>query len=146
MLPRRVLALAVVAVACRDSPTAPSPTYPQVAGTYSADVNLFRIGEGISKILGTLTATVVQVGNQVAITTNITGRITRTRPPIRGTISDRGGLAVMAGGQPFRDPDCGEILPTSTTIVFGPDVLIYLEDATSQDCGNVRVEAVLVRQ
>ena len=51
MLPRRDIALALgalIAAACSDSPTAPSP-YPQVAGTYSGELSLR--GEGISEIL-----------------------------------------------------------------------------------------------
>ena len=104
MLPRRKLALAlvaVVAVACSDSPTAPSPTYPQVGGTYSGPVTLY--GLGIQVTLGTVIAVVMQTGTQVTVTTSITGRITRTRLPIRGTINEGGGIPVIAGGPPFRD-------------------------------------------
>ena len=136
---------ALVAVACSDSPTAPSP-YPQVAGTYSADVDLDV--EGISETLGTLTATVVQVGNQVTITARMTGIINRTFTS-RGTIDLNWEYLIIAGrdgGPPFRFPDCGMIQPTHLLIGFAPDLLVYLEIATSQSCGDLVVGTGLTRQ
>ena len=148
VLPSRDLALAlgaVVAVACSDSPTAPSP-YPQVAGTYSGEVSLR--GEGISEILGTLTATVVQVGNQLTITARMTGLVNRTVTS-RGTIGLNGGFGFIAGrdgGPPFRFPDCGVIQPTALLIVFAPDFMVFFESATSQFCGDLEVGEGLTRQ
>ncbi len=148
MLPRRDIALALgalIAAPCSDSPTAPSP-YPQVAGTYSADVDLN--GEGISETLGTLTATVVQVGNQVTITARMTGIINRTFTS-RGAIDLNWGYLLIAGrdgGPPFRFPDCGMIQPTALIIAFAPDLLVYFERATSQFCGDLDVGAGLTRQ
>ena len=149
MLPRRDIALALgalIAAACSDSPTAPSP-YPQVAGTYSGELSLR--GEGISEILGTLTATVVQVGNQLTITARMTGLVNRTVTS-RGTIGLNGGFGFIAGrdgGPPFRFPDCGTIQPTELIIAFAPDLLlVYIERATSQFCGNLEVAGGLTRQ
>ncbi len=145
MLPRRDIALALVAVACSDSPTAPSP-YPQVAGTYSGEVSLR--GEGISEILGTLTATVVQAGNQLTITARMTGLVNRTVTS-RGTIGLNWGFTFIAGrdgGPPFHFPDCGMIQPTALIIGFAPDLSVHFERATSQFCGNLEVGGGLDRQ
>ena len=94
---RRIALAAVVAVACSDSPaapspTTPSPTYAQLGGTYSGQV--FLTVEGFNEPLGTIIAIVEQAGNRVTITVSMTGLINRTLPSIRGTTGRGGGFAI----------------------------------------------------
>ena len=150
MLHRRCIAIAlvaVVAVACSGSPTEPSPTYPQVAGTYSGPV----IGRalGVEANAGTMTATVAQSGNQVTINASVAGPISRTLPTLTGTINETGLFTATAGGGsrgPFNDPDCGQIQITSATLAFVGSTMTIVEDATSEFCGQISLEATLTRQ
>ena len=149
MLPRRVLALAVVAVACRDSPTAPSPTYPQVAGTYRGPVTLTVLGSPVP--VGTLAATVVQAGNQATITGRMTGEFNRTLPTITGTIGERGNFYIVSGGGSTGElvdhSTCGEIRPVSRILAFPLRDMAYAETWMSERCDLLLMEAArLIRQ
>ena len=96
-----------------------------------------------------MTATVVQSGNQVTINASIAGPINRTLPTLTGTINETGFFTATAGGgssEPFNDPDCGQIRPTSATLAFVGSTMTLVEDATSEFCGQISLEATLIRQ
>lgn len=153
---RVLCCLHVLAVVACDSPTSPSAAarIPNVAGTYTGSLTFSILSTGDSlPIRGRITAT--QAGSQVTLTGSLTlSGQTLELPAVTGTVSATGFFTATGGGfyeDAARDPTCGRITTTSSTLVFSvsgqsASSLRYQETATTDYCGNLQISGTLYRQ
>lgn len=128
------------------SPTTPTPTIPQVAGTYTGQVTITLPEVPSSRTCPAQTA-VTQSGSSVNIAPIVfTGTCGNLSVPMGPTTIDATGALASSGiAQTFFEPTCGG---NYTTIgsggFFGRELRITLT-ATSSACLNFNFTAVLTR-
>ena len=146
-----VLALALVVSACGgDTPTAPSPSVPQipqVAGTYTGSLQFSAPSLDFTATTPA-NVTVVQAGSQLTITGTLTFDGTPSEvPAITGTVNATGFFTATGGGSSLGedDPTCGTLTPTAFTITFSGNTLRWVEQVGTSLCGNVELSGTLTR-
>ena len=120
----RIVSLLVVAmllVACGDSsPVSPSPTLPQVAGTYTGQVDIELQGFGSGQVSGRMMVT--QSGSQVTVALTLTFPDGDERgTPTTGTLTAASVLNIPLSAAPDvgeGDDDCGTLTPESIVTNF----------------------------
>ena len=148
-----VLALALVVSACGgDTPTAPSPSVPQipqVAGTYTGPATFAVTGQGLSEA-GTGEIGVTQAGSTVTLIATWTFfDQTYQDPSVTGTISATG-LFTRSGGEvqaPAADiaEGCGSITSQTLTVSFSGNTMRYSDTEQTELCGQVGISGTLTR-
>ncbi len=92
---------------------------------------------------------VVQSGSQLTITASMSfGGTTIEIPAIIGNVNETGFFTATGGGgaaSSSTDPNCGTITTTSTTLAFSGNTARYVENATSDFCGNLQLSGTLTR-
>ena len=143
------LALCITA-ACggsSSSPTSPTPSIPNVAGTYSGSLTITS-SLSADVLTGSARLSVVQAGSQLTITSEITflGE-TLQLPAVTGTINATGFFTATGGGGVTSESsgECGTFTTTSSTLTFSGNSARYVETVTTQYCGSLSLAATLFR-
>ncbi len=142
-----LVALAGLGAACGgDSPTAPSNPIPNVAGTYTGALDFFVDGVRTSTIQARMT--VVQSGSQLTITGSVTvSGQTVQLPAFTGNVNETGFFTSSGGAiaESVDDATCGRITATSWSLTFSGSTARYVENATTEFCGNWLVSGTVTR-
>ncbi len=126
------------------------PDLPQVAGTYSGDL-IYELTLRDLRLTETARAryNVVQSGSTLTIsgTINLLGDVSDIAA-VTGEINATGFFSPTAGGSlgSYRDPTCGQITTTSSSLTFSGDNLRIQQSAVTDACGDISVRGVLVRE
>ena len=149
----RILSLLVVAmllVACGDSsPVSPSPTLPQVAGTYTGQVDNELQGFGSGQVSGRMMVT--QSGSQVTVALTLTFPDGDERgTPTTGTLTAAGVLNIPLSAAPDvgeGDDDCGTLTPESIVTNFSGNSVRFdwIYSTSLSECGNFELRGTLTR-
>ena len=129
-----------------DSPAAPTPQFPQVAGTYTGTVFVVI---GTWQGVGTGRLVVRQAGSELTVEGTMTfPTFSWSVPAKTGTISATGYFTSNTGGlvQLQRIAGCGFLRPLDASLTFAAGTARYVEDFTTDSCGSGQVSSDLVRQ
>jgi len=125
----------------------PTPSIPNVAGTYNGPL-VFTVG-GSATPTATYTArmVVVQAGSQVTITHTWTISTTQVLnfPAITGTVNATGFFTPASSFPSSVDPLCGTVTPVSSSTTFSGNTVQYIENDSTQRCGNWTFTGTLTR-
>ena len=120
------------------------PTYPQVAGSYTGNADVYAAGIYLGQ--APMTMAVTQSGASVTITSTI---FDMALNPITGTIDGTGFFTPTAGGgaPAGQDATCGTYVYTAASLSFNASArtLTYGETMLTDWCGEVRLSATLRR-
>jgi hypothetical protein len=119
---------------------------PNVQGTYNGPMTWTIDG---SRYPGTLSMRMVVAQAASQVTMNATMTIDGTTmavPAISGTVSATGAVSATSGGtSSFSDPSCGLITGVATSLTFAGNNAIYVENDSTQRCGQWQFSATLTR-
>ena len=146
-----LLALALVVSACGgDTPTAPSPSVPQipqVAGTYTGPVT-FTFSALQLEETGTGRFVVVQSGSELTISGSVTvAGETNELIATTGTVNATGFYTPTSGGSEVAedDPTCGAITNYSESLNFIGRTLRVTASWQTAECGRFDISGTLTR-
>ena len=145
----RILSLLVVAmlvVACGDSsPVSPSPTLPQVAGTYTGEVDAVIQNLGGIQIPGRMVVT--QSGSQVTVALTLTFEGDEEEIRATGTLTAAGVLNIPLSAAPEvgGTNDCGAVTPESIVTNFSGNSVRFDWIYSTSSCSNFELRGTLTR-
>ena len=144
----RILSLLVVAmlvVACGDSsPVSPSPTLPQVAGTYTGEVDAV-IQDFAIQLPSRMVVT--QSGSQVTVALTLTIEGDEEEIRATGTLTAAGVLNIPLSAAPDvgGTNDCGAVTPESIVTNFSGNSVRFDWIYSTSSCSNFELRGTLTR-
>ncbi len=128
-----------------------NPNLSNVAGTYTGDL-VYRGGTtifGKFVVAPRIQMKVDQVGETITAMGTLTfdDRVTDL-PAITGEINATGFFTPTAGGAvgEYKDPNCGQFVTTSASMVFSLETLRIQETYVTQWCGDISASGLLARE
>lgn len=120
---------------------------PDVAGVYTGDL-VYRISYSTETL--TLASRLHIVAVQSDATVTITGTLGNEGtafPAITGEINATGFFTPTAGGSvgEYRDPTCGQVTTTSSSLVFSDETLRIQESYVTESCGTISASGQLIK-